>query len=236
MTTEPINKSVSISEQNQMLFSAIGLPVARMVYLGEIDPESVSRDELATKLKALGNTFEDAFELHITNVEEEMQLVAHCISQEQQKSGVVLLFTLFEAEVNSLLRILMSIRDFPASAITDALKGTSFDTKLDVLLPLLEVEVPDRFRNAALQCKSIRNAIVHNKATPALMSELANRDSDSELSNGRSLIFFSENPIDRLKTDLKSFFDLSLHEDTAMHWSYHLFEKYFKSQEDAGEA
>jgi hypothetical protein len=236
MTTEHTDESISIAEQNQILFSTIGLPLARMVHSGEIDPETVSRDELATKLKALGNTLEDAFEVHITHIEAEMPLVAHCISQEQPRSGVVLLFTLIETEVNSLLRILMSIRGFPTSAITDALKGTSFNTKLDVLLPLLEVEVPAHFRNAALQCKSIRNLIVHNKAAPALMSDIANKPGDGELENERSLRFFSENPIDRLRADLEGFFEAGLHEDTAMQWSYHLFDKYFKGLEDASEA
>lgn len=232
MAMEHTDESISIAELNQMLFVAMVLPLARMVHSGEIDPETVSRDELVTKIAALGNSLEDAFEVHITHIEEEMQLVAHCISHGQPKSGVVLLFTLIEAEVNSLLRILMSIRDFSASAITDALKGTSFDTKLDVLLPLLEVDVPSRFRNAALQCKSIRNVVVHNKAAPALMSDVANRGSDGQLANERSLRFFSENPIDRLQADLKEFFEGSLHEDTAMQWSYHLFDKYFQRQDD----
>lgn len=175
MTTQPPEDSLSMAEQDLMLFAAIGLPLARMIYSGEIDPETVSRDELAKALTALGHTHEDAFEIYLTQIEEEMPLVAHCIIQGRPRSGVVLLFTLIEAEVNSLIRILLRIREYSASKITDALKGTSFDTKLDVLLPLLEVEVPEHFRNVALQCKSIRNIVVHNKATPALWRTLGTR-------------------------------------------------------------
>ena len=227
---------VSAAEQNKMMFVALYLPIARMVHSGEIDPETVSHEELSAKLKALGNTFEDAFEIHITHLEEEMQLVAHCIEQGQAKSGIVLLFTLIEAEVNALIRILMRIRGFPPSAVTDALKGTSFETKLDVLLPLLEVEISARFRNTALQCKSIRNVVVHDKAAPALMSDEGNKDSDSKLANARSFNFFSQNPLSRIEADLKDFSEGSLHKDPAMQWSSQLFAKYFEVEENADEA
>ncbi|MFO6419116.1 hypothetical protein ACLBKS_02810 [Hylemonella sp. W303a] len=222
---------VSLEERNQMLFASIGLPIARMVYLGEFDPETVTRAELAKALTSLGNTRDDAFEIYLTQIEEEIPLVAHCISQERFSSAVVLLFTLFEAEVNSLIRLLMRVRDFSSSKITDALKGTSFDTKLDVILPLLEVEIPDRFRNSALQCRSIRNVVVHNKATPALMADTGVQNSDREIADARAKNFFFENSIDRLKDDLKDFFEISLNRDPSVQWSARLFEKYFKANE-----
>lgn len=236
MKADPLEESVSAAMHNKMMFVTICLPIARMVHSGEIDPETVSYAELSAKLEALGNTFEDAFEIHITHLEEEMQLVAHCIEQGQAKSGVVLLFTLIEAEVNALIRILMRIRGFPPSAVTDALKGTSFDTKLDVLLPLLEVEVSARFRNTALQCKSIRNVVVHDKAAPALMSDKGNKDSDSQLANARSFDFFSQNPVSRIEADLKDFFEGSLQKEPPIQWSFQLFEKYFEVEENADEA
>lgn len=235
MMTEHPKESVSVATQNHLLFAAMALPLARMTYSGEIDPETVTLDVLQSKLKALGNTCEDAFELHIRHDEEDMSLVAHCISKERARYGVVLLFTLIEGEVNSLIRILMRIRNFSSSAITDALKGTSFDTKLDVLLPLLEARVPDRFRNAALQCRSIRNVVVHNKATPALSFDSGDKASDSELAEVRSARFFSENPIERLQADLNEFIDGGCSEDSSMQWSAHLFEKYFKIPDNSSE-
>jgi hypothetical protein len=236
MTTETSEDSMPLVEQNSMLFGMIGLPLARMIHSGEINPETVSREELVTALLALGRTHEDAFEIYLTQIEEDMPLVAHCICQRRPRSGVVLLFTLIEAEMNSLIRILLRIRGFSPSKITDALKGSSFDTKLDVLLPLLDVEVPDRLRNVALQCKSIRNIVVHNKATPALMADIGIKDSDGELADERSRKFFTENPIERLQLDLKDFFELSINNDSAMQWSAQLFDKYFRGTEPAGDA
>ncbi|WP_349741504.1 hypothetical protein [Roseateles cavernae] len=225
---EDSQANVSIAEQNVLFFGAVALPLARMIYLGEVDPETVARDVVASKLHALGHTHEDAFEIHLTHVEEDMRLVSHCISENNPKSGIVLLFTLIEAEINSLIRILMRIRDFSASVITDTLKGTGFDTKINVVLPLLNANIPDRLRNAAIQCRSIRNVVVHNKATPALMADSGRKDSDSEIANQKSAAFFAENPIERLQADLKDFVDASISEDPAMQWSAYLFDKYFK--------
>ncbi len=120
---------------------------------------------------------------------------------------------------------------FSNSIIIDTLKGTSFSIKLDVLLPLLDVNVPDRIRNAALQCKSIRNMIVHNKVMPALMSDVENRASDGELLNERSQKFFLENPVEYLQADLRDFTQKSVSENTAMQLSHSLFEKHFMKQE-----
>lgn len=236
MTTQPSDEdSVSLAEEDQLLLAFV-IPLARMIHSGKIDPETVSRDELVTALKALGNTHEDAIEIYVTQIEEEMALVAHCVSCGRPSSGVALLFTLIEAEVNSLIRVLLSIRGYSASRITDAIKGTGFDTKLDVLLPLLEVEAPERFRNVALQCKSIRNVVVHNKAMPALMADIGNKKSDSQLADERSARFFSENPIERLQADLNDFFDMSVSHDSAVRWSTQLFDKYFNSTVPEGDA
>ncbi|HEV6967655.1 MAG TPA: hypothetical protein VK305_19835, partial [Roseateles sp.] len=41
------------------------------------------------------------------------------------------LFTLLEGEVNTLLRIHLRIRGFSPNSITDSLRGTDFDSKID---------------------------------------------------------------------------------------------------------
>ncbi len=78
MTKKHSDEDMTIDEINQMIFSAIGLPLARMIQNGEISPETVSRDELATKLKGLDHDIDDAFEIHLTHIDKEMLLVAHC--------------------------------------------------------------------------------------------------------------------------------------------------------------
>ena len=122
---------------------------------------------------------------------------------------------------------LLRIRGFSAGTITDALRGINFDTKIDVLLPLLEVTVPERLRNAALQCKAVRNLVVHNKASPALMSDLGNKRSDSEAARERAEKFFTENPLERLETDPATCVDRGIAKDASFQWCQHLFERFY---------
>jgi hypothetical protein len=232
MSSDNVVEFVSKAEQSKMLFAAVMLPLARMIHSGQINPETITRDGFFDALRKLGQSHENAFEILVTQVEEEMRLVAHCVSEGEAKSGVVLLFTLIEGEVNALVRTLMRIRGFTAGAITDALRGTDFDTKVDVLLPLLGVTVPDRLRNIALQCKAVRNLVVHNKASPALMSEMGTKPSDIETASERAERFFAENPIERLRADLTAFVDTGIAEDEAFQWGQHLFERFY----DLGEA
>jgi hypothetical protein len=227
MPTDKVIEFVSRAEQDHMLYSAIFLPLARMIHSGSIDPEAVTRDQLVEALLALGKSNEDAFEFHVTRVEEEFRLVAHCIAEGEAKSGIVLFFTLLEGEINTLLRIQLRIRGFTPNTITDALRGTDFDTKLDVMLPLVEVAVPERMRNAALQCKVIRNLVVHNKATPSLMTDSGIKGSDVEVASERAARFFAENPVERLQKDLQKFIDDGIETNSAVRWARHLFEKYY---------
>jgi hypothetical protein len=221
----------SREEQNHILFAAAVLPLARMIHSGRMDPETVTRKEFFDALIQLGTSGENAFEIHVRRVDEEMRLVAHCIEVSEAKSAIILLFTLVEGEVNTLIRMHLTIRGFPHGTISDALRGTDFDTKLDVLLPLLDVSVPDRLRNAALQCKAIRNMVVHNKATPSLAASTGDKPSDLEVATARANRFFAENPVDRLHRDIQDFFDRCMSENPAVQWSKHLFDKYHARDE-----
>ncbi|MCY4746143.1 hypothetical protein NYO99_14245 [Pelomonas sp. UHG3] len=231
MPTDNVVEFVSKAEQSHMLFAMVILPLARMIHSGRIDPETVTREKFFDALIGLGKSHDDAFEILVTRVEEEMRLIEHCLNEGEAKSGVVLLFTLIEGEVNALIRILLRIRGFSAGTITDALRGSDFDTKIDVLLPLLGVSVAARLRNAALQCKAVRNLVVHNKASPALMSAAGNRPSDSEAAQDRAEQFFAENPVARLAVDLAKFLDAGVAEDPSFQWGQQLFDRFYERGE-----
>lgn len=229
MPTDNVVEFVSKAEQNHMLYASIVFPLARMIHSGQIDPETVTRDELVSALLALGQSDEEPFEFHVRRVAEEMRLIAHCVSEGEAKSGLVLLFTLLEGEINTLVRIHLRIRGYNKGAITAALRGTDIDTKLDVLLPLLEVAVPERLRNVVHQCKAIRNLVVHNKAAPNTMTDDGVKDSDSDVASDRAERFFLDNPIPRLQDDIDKFFDEGVEASEAIQWSRHLFTKYYEA-------
>lgn len=214
-----------------MIATVVILPLARMIESGEIDVETVTRAKFLACLKRLGKSHETAFEAYVNRVEEEIRMVTYCVKQKEAKSGIVLLFTLLESEINTLLRIHLRIKSFSQNAITEALQGTDFETKLNVLLPLLNIHTPERLRNCALQCKAIRNMVVHNKGTPNLMSHEGDKPSDSEVAERRASKFFIENPLPRLQRDLQKFMDDAIYSSWAVEWASHLFAKYYECGE-----
>ncbi len=99
------------------------------------------------------------------------------------------------------------------------------------MLPLLDVSVPERIRNMALQCKAIRNLVVHNKATPKLMTDVGIKPSDGEVAGERADRFFVENPIDRIRTDIQKFVDEGISESTDLQGAHRLLVKYYEHGE-----
>lgn len=177
---------ISTTETNSIIRNLTALPLARMIYSREVNPQTISEQELRTLLATFGEDHDNAFEIYVENAASEICLVEHCIKQNRLPSAIVLLFTLLEGELNTLLRMHLRIRGFSSVAISDALKGTDFDTKMTVLLPLLGVPTHERLKNTAVQCKSIRNLVVHNKSTPNL-SSLSGEKKVTETSQRRNL-------------------------------------------------
>src|SRR4051812_16163620 len=148
MSSDNVVQFVSRAEHSQILYSAVMFPLARMIHSGRINPQTVTRLAFLEALYELGRSHDDAFELYVAKVEEDMNIIGHCVAEREARSGIVLLFTLLEGEVNTLLRIHLRIRGFSSNVITDALASTEFETKIEVMLPLLDVSVPERIRKA----------------------------------------------------------------------------------------
>ena len=222
---------VSKAEREHMLGVVVLLPLARLIETGKIDPETVSRSKFFEAIDKLGKSHDSAYEIYVDECEEQISLIAHCISANAPSQAIVLLFTLIEGEINALLRMLFRIKGFTNSEISNALQGTDFETKINVMLPLLEVKVPARMRNTALQCKAIRNIVVHNKATPNLMSHEGDKASDTDNARLRASKFFAETPLKRIGKDLDKFTSDGLYESWAVQWATHLFDKFYKNSE-----
>jgi hypothetical protein len=221
--------NISDAEKFELFHLTTVFPVARMAFAGKFDHEKITASEFKAALLQLGLTRENAFEMYVSKLPEEMALVHHCITKGHPRSAIVLLFTLFESELNTVARIHLRIRNYSLNAISSALKGTDFDTKMEVLLPLLGVEIAERLRNTALQCKAIRNLIVHNKATPSLWAvDDANQKSDEEIAEERSAKFFSENPIARIESDIATFVHDGINSSPAVKMASELIRKFYK--------
>ena len=184
----------------------IVLTLARMIYEGNVIPEEIkTKGEMASILETLGSTHDHALEIHIDEVEQSINLVRHTLDQGMHRSAIVLLFTLLEGEINCVVRVLLRIRGYTHNAISDALKGTDFHTKINVLLPLLGVEMAQHLRQVAQQCKTIRNLIVHNKATPDLLTDSGDTSGDYEITQLRARQFFEKHHLEQVEKGIRAF-------------------------------
>lgn len=182
--------------------------LARMIACKKLDPTSIGNvEDLATLIKKLGRTKDDAFEIHLDRLPTKISIIRACLAQEDYESAVLLLFTAIEGEVNTALRMLLRIRGFSHGTISDVIRGTDFKAKLDVLLPLLGAKVPPRLRQFSRQSQTIRNLVVHFRANPARWSDEATSDGDYDSNQQQAKDFFKNNPLSRLGRDLSRFVD-----------------------------
>lgn len=207
------NVDISTEDKLRIIINVFSLPLAKMINAGEIDPETITPSEVISLTQTLGTKQDNALELYIDKIPNEITLIRHCLETGAKRSAIVLLFTLLEGEINALTRMHLSIRGFKSKAITNALQGINFEAKFNILLPLLGVSVPERIRNMAIQCKGIRNPIVHNKASPKQFSDSHEKESDYDNADNRADKFFIDNPVDRIEHDLRNFISEGINEN-----------------------
>lgn len=220
-------ESISADQRRRIIYTTTIVPIARMIASGELDPTSVTREHFWRLLLSMGDNQTNAFEFYPEQIRDEIGLVQHCLESAAPRHAIVVLFTLLEAEINTVLRLHLTIRGFSESAILAGLKGTDIGAKTSLLLPLLAVPVTDRFRNAVLQARSIRNVTTHNKAVPHLMDRSKQRMSQSEAADKRARQFFEENPLDRIERDVEDFSEHALRAMPALESAFELFEEHY---------
>lgn len=220
-------ESISADQRRRIIYTTTIIPIARMIASGELDPTSVTREHFWRLLLSMGENQTNPFEFYPEQIRDEISLVQHCLESAAPRHAIVVLFTLLEAEINTIIRLHLTIRGFSESAILAGLKGTDIGAKINLLLPLLAVPVTDRFRNAVLQARSIRNVATHNKAAPYLMDMSKQRMSQSEAADERARQFFEENPLDRIERDVEDFSEHALRAMPALESAIELFAEHY---------
>src|SRR5665647_2754249 len=105
MASDNMYQFVYKVEGREIIYKLIILPLAQMIFAGELNPVTATRDEFYNALQDLGMNHENAVEAYLTHLPEEMALVHHCVEQSQPRAAIVLLFTLLESELNTLVRV-----------------------------------------------------------------------------------------------------------------------------------
>lgn len=145
--------------------------------------------------------------MHIDRLPKKLALVRECLRMEEYESAVVLLFTAVEAEVNLIVRIGLRVKGFSNAQATESIQGIDFKSKINVLLPLLGVDISPRLKQIARQSQIIRNLEVHFKANPIVIYGDVSNDGDHHRIKADAQRFFATNSIDRLERDLLVFSD-----------------------------
>ncbi len=122
------------------------------------------------------------------------------------------------------MKDIISGRDLPK--IAGALKGTDFNTKVDVVAPLLGARMSQRLRQTAMSCKTTRNAIVHSKMAPARMTDEGEHPSDSEANGDAARQFFKTHRIEDIEGQLRQFVDSGVSSISEVRDAWAVLEKY----------
>lgn len=186
----------------------IALTLARMIGTKEIDPLKInSKKKFHQLIDQLGRSEDNAFEFHINHLPERINSIRITLESGDPQSAIVLLHTLIESEVNTVTRLFLRVRGFTNTQIKTAIAGIDLKSKIDVLLPVLGVQVNARIHQLTTESQRIRNAIVHFKANPTFTSDVGEVAGDHEASELKALEFFSRNSIVAIERDLGRFVD-----------------------------
>lgn len=195
-------------DEKELAQKLILLTLARMIGTKEVEPSKIkSKRKFRQVIEQLGTTKHNAFEIHINHLPERINSIRVTLESGDPQSAIVLLHTLIESEVNTVVRLFLRVRGFSHATITAAIAGIDLKSKLDVLLPVLGVEVSDRIRQLTSESQKIRNAIVHFKASPTLTSDSGDIAGDHEASKIKSSEFFGRNTAAAIEKALRGFVD-----------------------------
>ncbi|MCE1239097.1 MAG: hypothetical protein LWW83_04115 [Azonexaceae bacterium] len=223
----------SIEEVDDKTLSAFrnlaALVIARLIGTKQINPSKVrSKKKFRELINQLGRTDDWAFEIHIDHVAQKINSIHICTENGDSQSAVVLLHTLIEREVNTVVRLFLRIRGFSHTAITESIGGVDLKSKLDVLLPLIGVQPSARIRQLAFESQRIRNALVHFKANPIIATDLGERKGDHDVTQEKATEFFRRNTISAIRKELEPFVDICASQCPELQAAHTLIER-FKS-------
>ena len=216
----------SLTESVRGIFT---LNFARMIYAGELDPnKSLNYEEFSALINKVGVDVDSALEIHIDDGPKKITLIKHCLDVSDKASAVVILCTLIESEINSIIRIVMRIKGFDHGVISQAIQGTDITTKLNVFLPLLELDLRGRMKQIAMEGFKIRNHIVHFKGKPDINYNDKSVLGDHRIIKEKCEKFFKNNPFDVIEKHLTTFSQETLIQNKEIQQAHHLYSSLMK--------
>ncbi len=209
-----------------LVLRMVAFAIAKMIGTKQLDPAMIrTKEEMRQVINNLGRTDHCAFEMYINRTDSKIKSIRACIEHNDTESAIVLLSTLVENEINSLIRIMLILRGFTHNTITDAIKGTDLKTKIEVMLPLVGLAVPDRIRQITYESQRLRNDVVHFKARPERSTDIGVQKGDESIRK-KTNEFFERNPVAEIEKVIAPFVDNSVSLCEELQQAYFLIENY----------
>jgi hypothetical protein len=220
---EPVNEV----ELSLKIRAIISLSMVRMHNAGEIDIYQIKTfDFLQSVIEQIGVDDNSPIEIHMSSAESRLESARLCLESGDSESALIIVSSLIESEINTAIRIAMRLRNFSHGTISASLKGTDLKTKMNVILPLLQVKMSERQRQIALAQNSVRNNILHFKAVPILEHDKGSSESDYHKVKNQAKSFFDEYSLDIIEDFFLSFIDCVVEEQPHVRYAFDLFEKF----------
>lgn len=180
------------------------LPLARLLKRGELNPDTVeSAKDLIPFIEKLGSNHETSFEVYLDNSESRLKLIRSCMDEDHYDSASILLHALIEEKINEAIRLSLSFRNMTHNRITSHLKTTSSSVKLELIIPLLEIRMPEFLKNLYSELTSIRNDSAHNKSIPSIYNDFEDKDGSHKINAFRAKDILMRTNFDSVTLELE---------------------------------
>jgi hypothetical protein len=213
-------------ELKSKLMRITALSMVRMHNVGEIDLYQIeTHDHLQAVLEQVGLDDKNPFEIYVTSERSRLESAKLCLKSGDPESALVIVSSFIESEINTLIRLALRLRNFSHGVISDSLKGTDLRTKMNVIIPLLQIKMSERQKQIAIEQNKVRNIILHFKATPNISHDEGTSESDFDKVKNQVEAFFIRHPVDSIEECFSLFVDYAISEQPHVLYAYQLFER-----------
>ena len=178
------------------------LPLARFIFEQGFLENPIENHKIFEDFwKLAGIEANHDLEFHSMPMDVHSKAIKSAIDENQDISAAILIAISIEEDVNSIFRIACIAKGYTHKKITQFIKEVSMKTKVELVLPLLGINVPKRYKTAIFEFLPFRNNVVHGKAIPSFGNVLTGESTDSIESNReRAQSLIKTYPFEKVKS------------------------------------
>ena len=172
----------SIEEiRNYAAYKGYIIPLSRYLHNEKITTLEINHQLLINNfLNEAENGDNYKVELHPDTIAIYLEPIKSLTKKKHYLSAAILTSVALEEQINGLMRVGCSAKGYEHKSITKYIKETALKTKIELILPLLGINVHEAHKNTIYQFLPLRNSAIHGKAIPSFHSKEETLDSAEE--------------------------------------------------------